>query len=232
MKRIKHLPNLFLSFITDCILALIIYWPGPLGFRLRHYYYRRKLKSLGQNVIIDTGVYFQNPQFISIGDNCWIDKNVVILAGIDRSNREKVLKINNKYPGNPGEIFIGKNVHIGIGCILSGISSGIYISDNCGCSANCKIYAFTNHYRSEKDISDYNFCFGPMVDHSRQCIVEGPILLEENVGLALNSVILPGVTIERDSFIAINTVVVRNIKRNAICRGNPGKVVAKRFIEK
>ena len=70
-----------------------------------------------------------------------------------------------------------------------------------------------------------------MVRHERQAIVEGPIYLGVNVGLALNSVILPGVTIESDSFIAVNTVVTRNIQRNSICSGNPGQVIKKRFAE-
>ena len=71
-----------------------------------------------------------------------------------------------------------------------------------------------------------------MVKHERQAVVEGPIYLGDNVGVALNSVILPGVTIESDSFIALNTVVTRSIERNSICSGNPGKVIKKRFAEK
>jgi acetyltransferase-like isoleucine patch superfamily enzyme len=71
-----------------------------------------------------------------------------------------------------------------------------------------------------------------MVDHSRQCIVEGPVYLEENVGIALNSVILPGVTVEKNSFISINTVVNKNVESNVICKGNPGKIIRNRFIKK
>lgn len=224
--------KIILHFPVDVWKMFISYLPGAIGFKFRYRFWRKRLKFLGKNVKIDVGVYFQNPQFISIGENCWIDKNVVVLAGLDNSSREKIIKKNEKYPGLPGEVFIGENVHIGIGCILSGISSGLYISDDCGFSANCKVYAFTSHYRSEEDISNRGYCFGPMVEHDRQCILEGPIYLEKNIGVALNSVILPGVTIERDSFVAINTVVTNNIERNSICRGNPGKAVKKRFIEK
>ncbi|MGD9056452.1 MAG: hypothetical protein PVF38_09945 [Desulfobacterales bacterium] len=187
---------------------------------------------MGRNVKIDTGVFFQNPELITIGNNCWIDKNVVLIAGLDHSNREKIIKENERYPGKPGEIFIGSHVHIGIGSIFSGISSGIYISNFCGFSADCKVYSFTSHYRSESNPSNRNFCFGPMVDHSRQCIVEGPVYLEENVGIALNSVILPGVTVEKNSFISINTVVNKNVESNVICKGNPGKIIRNRFIKK
>jgi len=218
--------------ISDCLQFFIAYWPGPLGFKMRTSYYRRKLKHLGKNVIIDTGVFFQNPGFIAIGDNCWIDKNVVLMAGLDNSEREKIIKKNEKYPGNPGEIYVGNGVHIGIGGIFSGISSGIYISNYCGFSADCKVYSFTSHYRSESNPSDRTFCFGPMVEHNRQCIVEGPVYLEENVGVALNSVILPGVTIGKNSFISINTVIHKSVQSNSICKGDPGNVVRMRFINK
>jgi len=224
--------KLLKTIISDGLQFLVAYWPGPLGLKMRAGYYKRKLKFLGRNVQIDTGVFFQNPQFISISDNCWIDKNVVLLAGLDISNREKVIRKNERYPGHPGEIFIGSDVHIGIGCIFSGITGGIYISNYCGFSADCKVYAFTSHYRSESNPSDRNFCFGPMVEHNRQCIVEGPVFLEENVGVALNSVILPGVTIEKNSFISVNTVVNKNVRSNSICSGNPGNVVRNRFSNK
>ena len=114
-------------------------------------------------------------------------------------------------------------------CILSGISSGIYISNDCGFSANCKVYAFTSHYRSEKDTSDHNYCFGPMVKHSRQSIVEGPIFIGENVGVALNAIILPGVSIKKDSFIAINSVVMSSFEENSLIAGNPARRKGERF---
>jgi len=225
IKAILHFP-------IDIWEMFVSYLPGVIGFKLRYKYWNRRLKYLGKNVKIDVGVYFQNPQFISIDDNCWIDRNVVILAGLDNSNREKIVKKNDKYPGLLGEVFIGKNVHISIGCVLSGISSGIYIGNDCTFSADCKVYAFNSHYRSEKDTSDQSYCFGSMVEHSRQCIFEGPIFLEENVGIALNSVILSGVTIGKNSFVAINSVIKSDIGRNFICEGNPGKAVKKRFTEK
>lgn len=103
---------------------------------------------MGKNVKIDTGIYFQNPEFIYIDDNCWIDKNVVILAGLDKSLREKSYIENQSFNGKKGTVSIGKNFHVGIGCILSGIEGGIIIKDDCGLSASCRIYSFTHHYRS------------------------------------------------------------------------------------
>lgn len=225
MNKIK----MILHFPVDIWQMFISYLPGVTGAKLRYKYWKKRLKFLGKNVKIDVGVYFQNPQFISIDDNCWIDRNVVILAGLDNSNREKIIRENDKYPGLSGEVFIGRNVHVSVGCILSGISSGVYISNDCGFSANCKVYAFTSHYRSEKDAPDKNYCFGPMVEHSRQCIVEGPIFLGENVGIALDAIILPGVSIERDSFVAINSVVMSSFQENSLIAGSPARRVNARF---
>ena len=101
-----------LHFPVDVWKMFISYLPGPIGFKLRYRFWKNHLKFLGKNVKIDVGVYFQNPQFISIDDNCWIDRNVAILAGLDNSNREKIIRKNDKYPGLSGEVFIGKNVHI------------------------------------------------------------------------------------------------------------------------
>lgn len=218
-----------LHFPMDIWQMFISYLPGQIGFILRYRFWKKHLKFLGWNVKIDTGVYFQNPQYISINDNCWIDKNVVILAGLDSSKREKIILQNNEYPGFPGEVYVGKNVHVSVGCILSGISSGVYIGDNCSLSAHCKVYAFTSHYRSEKNPSDDSYCFGPMVEHSRQCIIEGPIYLGENVGVALNAIILPGVSIGKDSFVVINSVVSSSFEDNSIIAGHPAKRIKSRF---
>ncbi len=229
-KSLKNILRVVYSIVIDPISILIIYWPGWAGRKIRYYWYRARLRYLGKNVIIDTGVCFQNPYFISIDDNCWIDKNVIILAGLDKSAREKVVLKNKEFKGVPGTVHIGKNVHIGPGCIISGISAGVYISDDCGFSANCKIYAFSHHYRSRKDPRNQKFHFGPMVPHNRQCLIEGPVYLGLNTGIALNSVILPGVSIPDNCFIAINSVVsLGKYSSNSIISGNPAHKIDDRF---
>jgi acetyltransferase-like isoleucine patch superfamily enzyme len=209
---------------------VVTYFPGSRGHRLRNNYWKRRLKHLGANVTIDVGVYFQNPDFIEIEENCWIDRNVMILAGLDNTDREKIVKVNKNYPGLRGMVHIGKNVHIGPSCILSGISSGIYISDNCGLSANSKVYAFSHHYRSKSSPSDRTCHFSPMVLPEQQCIIEGPIFLGRNVGVALNCVILPGVSIPDDCFVTTNSVVLSTTAtENTIISGNPARGIDKRY---
>lgn len=219
-----------ISIPADLWALLIGYLPGRLGYFLRHRYWKGRLGFLGERVRIDAAVYFQNPKFIEIDNNSWIDRGVMILAGADHSTREKVVRRNHRFPGKPGVVTIGKNVHIGPGCIISGISSGVYISDDCGISADCKLYSFTHHYRSRKQPFNRAIFFSPRVSHDRQCIIEGPVFIGRNTGIALNSVILPGVTIPENCFVTINSVVSGgHYKENTIISGHPASAAGSRF---
>jgi acetyltransferase-like isoleucine patch superfamily enzyme len=230
IKRIFKGVRILLEWPSDIWLIIISYYPGPVGFRLRYRYWKKRLRHLGKDVRIDTGVYLQNPNYISIDDCSWIDKNVVILAGLDKSEREKYYIANKEFQGEPGLVYIGKNIHIGPSCIISGISSGVHISDKCSLAANCKIYAFTHHFRSKEYPKNKEFHFSPLVPDHLQCIIEGPVYLGMNTGVALNSIILPGVFIPNDCFVAINSVVKAGpYRENSIISGSPAKSVAERF---
>jgi acetyltransferase-like isoleucine patch superfamily enzyme len=207
---------------------IVTYFPGPLGYVLRSRFWRKRLKYLGAEVKLDVGVYFQNPQFITVDDKSWIDRGVILLAGPDSSTRARRAIPNDKFKLSPGELHIGKSVHIGPYCVISGIG-GVHISDECGCSSGVKIYSFSHHYRSKDEPSNRSFCFAPFVSHDRQFLIEGPVFLGRNVGVALNAVILPGVSIENHSFVAINSVVSGSFEENSLIAGNPAKRIKGRF---
>jgi len=225
--------RLLLSLPGSIFLGFISYLPGEVGFFLRQNYWSKRLRNMGARVRIDTGVFFQNPSYISLGENTWIDKNTIIMAGVDKSTREKIVLKNEDFIFEKGSVFIGSNVHIPPFCIVSGIDSGVYISDGCGLAANCKIYAFSHHYRSVKDPQNRKIIFGSMAAHQEQCMMSGPVFLGKNVGLALNSVVLPGVSILEDSFVSINSVVHRGrYPVNSMLEGSPATVVGERFKER
>ncbi|PWS28171.1 hypothetical protein DHW03_11520 [Pedobacter yonginense] len=61
---------------------LIIFWPDTVfGNKLRNSYYKKHLRSLGKNAIIESGVRFGQPNTIDIGDNCLFGRNVNVNAG-------------------------------------------------------------------------------------------------------------------------------------------------------
>lgn len=228
-------PKLFLKFINTVLRLPFQVWemcishlPGPIGFFLRYRYWKKRVKFLGHNVKIDIGVYFQNPQLISIDDNCWIDRYVTILAGKDNSKRPRRLIQNPLNTQRRGHVTLGKNIHIGPHSIISGIG-GVSIFDNCGLSSGVKIYSFSHHYRSDEFPDNTHFHFGPLFDHERQYMIEGSIVLENNVGIALNSIILPGVHIGMNSFVSINSVVACSFGENSFIAGNPAKIIKNRF---
>lgn len=193
--------------------------PGVIGRKIRYYYYKRRLAKCGKNVIIETGVYFQNPKDISIGDNVWIDKNVIFIAGklkhINHNNTSGIDDI--KDISKLGKIVIGSNVHIGINTIIQG-HGGVVILNNFTCSAHCKIYTLSNDVKNS-----LNGTFGETNKY-----VMSQIFIEDNVWLGLNVSVLKGV-IHKNSFIKPNSVVVSSIDENSIAEGFPARVVKARF---
>jgi len=215
--------------IFQLLLLPIFYLPGPAGNALRYRYWKRRLKHLGKGVIIDIGVHIQNPQYVSIDDNTWIDKYVILIAGPPNGKRETLVKKNPNFLLKAGELFIGKNCHIGAFTIISAIG-GVHIQNDVTFSAGCRVYSFTHHYRSFAHPHDSSFGFGSRIDENRQCMLLGPIVFEENVGVALGCIVLPGVTVAKNSFILINSVVTKDIPPNSLAAGNPAQVIGERFI--
>ena len=84
---------------------------GGLGKKLRYWYYRTKFKSCGKNIIIEEGVFFENAKHISLGDNVWIDKNVILIAGEFKPNGRKYHRKGDELV-NPGDLIISNNVHV------------------------------------------------------------------------------------------------------------------------
>jgi maltose O-acetyltransferase len=68
--------------LKNILANLFIFWPDtPFGNRLRYRLYKRQLSSIGENVVIASGVRFGQPDTIEIGCNCEFGRNVNINAG-------------------------------------------------------------------------------------------------------------------------------------------------------
>jgi acetyltransferase-like isoleucine patch superfamily enzyme len=203
----KKIIKILIEFPVDIWQLFITYLPGEIGFMLRYIFWKKRLKFLGKSVIIDIGVYFQNPKFISIDDNCWIDRNVIILAGPPGSGRITFLKNNPEFKGKVGEVYVGKNTHIAPNCVLSGIG-GLYIGQNCGIASNSAIYSFSHHYRNlvnKEDIWQYSFT--PLARLDQQAMILSPVVIGDFCAVGLNSVLLPGALLKKGTWISSGAVI-------------------------
>jgi acetyltransferase-like isoleucine patch superfamily enzyme len=78
---------------------------------LRFWYYRPQFKSCGKNVIIEEGVFFESPEQMSIGNNVWIDKNTILLAGAFNS-KDRLYSEKGSKELQWGELVLHDNVHV------------------------------------------------------------------------------------------------------------------------
>ena len=188
----------FLKIPKDMIEFIIRYIPGPIGFKLRYFYYKIVLKKIGKNVLIDVGVHLHGTKNISIGEYTWIDSYTIINAFL-------------------GEVIIGKRIHIAPFVII-GARERIIIEDYVGISSGVKIYS-----NSEKPI-DKKRMSGPMVPEDQKAFYSAPVVLKKESFVGANSIILPGVTVEEGAVIGANSVISKNIESYDIVMGIGRKI--------
>ena len=214
--------------IFSLIESLIRDISGSVGRKIRYLYYKHRFAQCGKNVIIDEGVIFENPEKMYFGNNVWIDKYCILIAGERKVSSEiSKEKRNKNYKFQEGELHREDNVHIAPMCILQA-HGGIYIGRNSGLSSGVKIYSLSNLPANPKKKSEVVH-FSPL---GKPFYLKGAVVIENNVGIALNSIILPGVTIHKDSFVAPNSVVLTDVSENSFVQGNPARKVKNRFCKK
>lgn len=207
MKKAIKAIKIIMHFPVDVWQMFITYLPGPVGVVLRRLYWKRRFKYMGRKVIIGVGTYFQNPEYMSLDDEVWIDSNVVILAGPPREGRIIFEKNNPDFTLKRGEVYIGKRVHITQNCILSGMG-GLYIGQNSGVAANSAIYSFSQHYRNLKNREDnYQYSFTPMARFDQQSMVLGAVYIGDYCAVGVNSTILPGTSLKRGCWVASGSII-------------------------
>ncbi len=136
---------------------------------------------------------------IKIGNNCTFRSNSTSnLIGINHKCIISTLKV-------------GAQIIIGDGCGFSGTVIGsekrVILGNHVRCGANTII--------SDSDYHSDDPRSGPPKE----------VVIEDNVWLGVNTVVLKGVTIGKNSLIGANSVVTKNIPENVIAAGNPCKVI-------
>lgn len=220
-KIIKVLLSVVESFIRNI--------GGGLGQRIRYFYYKKRFKKCGENVKIDIGVIFENPENISLGNNVWFLPYSMITArqkGFIIENRLEKKVPNSSYKGMIGEITIGNEVAIGAYNIIHGYG-GLHIADRVTTSAKVSIYSYSHYPYDEFDRSRITYANSMVKSDSIACI-ESPIVIEEGVWIGLGASVFGG-TVGKYSFISAHSIVVTSLEENSYASGAPAKKIKNRF---
>lgn len=214
--------------IDEILFSLIRNIDGSLGNKLRYYAYKRRLKHLGKNVTIDTGVFMYGLKYISIDDNCHIDKSCILVAcspEIDLSHRALKIKNNSEIKVNKGELYIGKECHIAQYCMIFA-HGGIKIGNYCAMSTGSKLDSLSSLSYNPSD-RKLKTSIVPYSGISPSIL--GNIEFEDNVWVGINVCVFPGVKIGKDSFVRSNSMVQDSFEYNSYIAGDPAKYIKSRY---
>ena len=124
-------------------------------------------------------------------------------------------------------IFIGNNGIININCTFVDCNK-IEIGNNVLIASNVQIYTATHPVNVKERLVD------EWEENSGQAffrVYALPVKIEDNVWIGGGAIILPGVTIGKNSVIGAGSVVTKDIPSNCVAVGNPCRVTKKNILE-
>ena len=156
--------------------------------------------KIGNNVKIDVPFYCDYGQHISIGNNVIININCTFV--------------------DCNKITIGNNVLIAsfVDC------NKITIGNNVLIASNVQIYTATHPVNISDRLLDNWSLNNPHAFFNTYAL---PVTIEDNVWIGGGVIILPGVTIGKNSVIGAGSVVNKSIPPNSLAVGNPCKIIRK-----
>lgn len=191
------------SALFDPWLTFLKYLEGPVGFKMRQMYWRRKLGSMGKGVAIDPNVDIQGAKSIFLDNFVYLGRGAQLLT-------------NELDEG--GIIRIGKRSHI-LARILG--NGGVEIGNYVGIG-RASILSATDNFRGGCRMS------GPMVPREQKNVVYGKVVIEDDAFVSENSLIMPNVKIGQGAIVTANSFVNKDVPPWTIVGGNPAKYIAER----
>ncbi len=226
--RIRNKARHYKLNLDEIYRSAIRWLDGELGYKLRYKYYKKRLKHLGRGAIIDTGVFIQGAEYISIGDNTHIDKNCILVgcpADLDLSYRVLVERSNEFFTKEKGSITIGKECHISQNVMIYGYG-GVDIGDYVALAVDSKVYSLTSLPVNPFDRKEF---VSPMPYSGRSPTFMGPVVIGNNSWLGIGCIVEPCVSIGANTYVESNSIVSSPLEENIIAKGNPAIAMRKRF---
>lgn len=156
--------------------------PSYLGNYMRSLYWRRKLRGIGENTMIDQNVFFAYPKNITLSDFSYIDKNVIIMSK---------------------NCFVGRRVHIAPNVFVSG--GGEFSIDDHACIATG-----SHIITSTEIIKNGARCSGPMTHPSERKVMRSQVLIEQDAFIGAGATILPGVTVKQGAVVGAGAIISKD----------------------
>jgi acetyltransferase-like isoleucine patch superfamily enzyme len=230
MRGPRRLRSGLLALVGGLRDVAVLNMPGAAGMVLRRRHFRRRLRHLGENVQIGVGVQIVNPEWVSIADDCWIDSYVILLAGPPREGARKIARLPNPdYPGEEGELTIGPRTHVAAHALVSG-HGGTLIAGSTTIGAGARVYSLSHHHRNLLDDGDtFRYRFGTQAPEAEQALVSAPVVVEYGAAVGTNSVVLPGATIGRETWVGAGSVVTAPLEPGMLAWGAPAKIQRPRW---
>src|SRR5262249_26932942 len=142
----QRIASLFSRSFFGLVETVIRNLTGPIGNRLRYYYWRSRMQHVGSSVTFGIGLRISNPHFISIGDNTWIDDGVTLLAGPVGSRPYLSRRANQRTPIEEGVLAIGSGCHVAQDVLLQA-HGGLSLGNHVGIASGARLYSLSAHYR-------------------------------------------------------------------------------------
>lgn len=212
------------SFIDLCRYETLTFFlstlSGALGLALRKIFYKKLFAAMGGGTVIGPSVTLRCPNSISLGNNVFIDGNVVLDA-----------------KGSQSSISLGDNVLIAGHTIVSCASAPISLANNVSIGPSCYLRASRGPVTLGAHITvgahsviisgnpDYRRFDIPMMNQEGKA--QG-IAIGDDVWIGVGVTIIDGVTIGNGCVIGAGAVVTKDIPDFSIAAGVPAKVIKSR----
>ncbi|MDP3980823.1 MAG: acyltransferase [Chlamydiota bacterium] len=203
------------------LITLLFSWiPGAFGLGLRSFFYPFLFKKVGKGVVFGKSLTLRHPHKIELGDSVVIDDDCLLDAkgslnqGIVIENGAFIGRQSSIY-GKNGYIRLGKNVNLGIGCILFS-SNSITIGEGTLLAAHCYLLSGGNY--------QYGNTARPFIEQSGD-LTQGPLEIGKNCWLGAKVVVLDHASIGDHCVIGAGAVVNQPIAEHSLAVGVPARVI-------